>query len=409
MTHEPTPEHSAAAPHSHPAGTQTAAQPAPVQPAAQPVQPVWTAPVRRTRAGIVTLTVAGLVIGGAALLLVFVYLATFLDAGTLLVGLILALIPLIGISLAVGWIDRWEPEPRPALWFAFLWGAGVSIVTALLFDLGVQLARAGAGAIETDDGIAAAVFQAPLVEEAAKGAGVLLLFWVLRRRFDGPVDGVVYAATIAAGFAFTENIQYFGVAMMEGGSENLGFTFLVRGVLSPFAHVMFTACIGIACGLAVRFRPFPAFATILLGFVSAIFLHFVWNGAFYLVESGSLVAYYLAVQVPLFLGAIMVVVLLRRQEERVTVLRLSEYAAAGWFSPAEVGMLATRDGRRQARSWAARQPQTRKRAMHHFIHNSTRLAFARQRMVNGTAANVDRADESELLGLIQRDRAGVIN
>jgi hypothetical protein len=46
--------------------------------------------------------------------------------------------------------------------------------------------------------------------------------------------------------------------------------------------------------------------------------------------------------------------------------------------------------------------------MHHFIHNSTRLAFARQRMLNGTAANVDRADESELLGLVQRDRAGVI-
>ncbi|TFC93758.1 PrsW family intramembrane metalloprotease [Cryobacterium sp. TMT3-29-2] len=407
MTYEPTPAH-AAAPHPRPDGSRPTAPAAAVRPAAQPVQPVWTAPVRRTRAGIVTLAVAGLVFGGASLLLVFVYLATFLGAGTLLVGLILALIPLIGILLAVRWIDRWEPEPRPALWFAFLWGAGVSVVTALLFDLGVQLARAGTGFSETDDGFAAAVFQAPLVEEAAKGAGVLLLFWVLRRRFDGPVDGVVYAATIAAGFAFTENIQYFGVAMMEGGAENLGFTFLVRGVLSPFAHVMFTACIGIACGLAVRFRPVAALATILLGFASAIFLHFVWNGAFFLVESESLVSYYLAVQVPLFLAAIVVVVLLRRQEERVTVLRLREYAAAGWFSLAEVGMLATRDGRSQARAWASRQPPARKRAMRDFIHNSTRLAFARQRMLNGTAANVDRADESELLGLIQRDRAGVI-
>ena len=59
-------------------------------------------------------------------------------------------------------------------------------------------------------------------------------------------------------------------------------------------------------------------------------------------------------------------------------------------------------------AWAARQPPVRKRAMHDFIHNSTRLAFARQRMLNGTSVNVDRADESELLGLIQRDRAGVI-
>ena len=402
MTHEhPAGYSSASAP--HPAGTAPA-----VQPAARPVQPVWNAPVQRTRAGVVTLAIAGIVIAAAALLLVFVYLATFLGAGTLLVGLILALIPLLGILLAVGWIDRWEPEPRPALWFAFLWGAGVSVVTALLFDLGVQLARAGTGTSETDGGFAAAVFQAPLVEEAAKGAGVLLIFWVLRHRFDGPVDGVVYAATIAAGFAFSENIQYFGVAMTEGGAADLGFTFLVRGVLSPFAHVMFTACIGLACGLASRMRPAVAVGTIVLGFVSAAFLHFVWNGAFYLVAGDSLVVYYLAVQVPLFLAAIAVVIVLRRQEERVTVLRLREYAAAGWFSLAEVGMLATRDGRRQARAWAARQPPVRKRAMRDFIHNSTRLAFARQRMLNGTSVNVDRADESELLGLIQSHRAGVI-
>ncbi|TFD26853.1 PrsW family intramembrane metalloprotease [Cryobacterium cryoconiti] len=403
MTHEPPAAHSAA-PHEHPAGP----APAAVQPAAQPVRPVWTAPVRRTRPGLVALAIVGIVIAAAALFLVFVYLATFLGAGTLLVGLILALIPLLGILLAVRWIDRWEPEPRPALWFAFLWGAGVSVVTALLFDLGVQLARAGTGISETDGGFAAAVVQAPLVEEAAKGAGVLLIFWVFRHRFDGPVDGVVYAATIAAGFAFSENIQYFGVAMIEGGAANLGFTFLVRGVLSPFAHVMFTACIGIACGLASRMRPAAAVGTIVLGFVSAMFLHFVWNGAFYLVAGESLVVYYLVVQVPLFLAAIAVVIVLRRQEERVTSLRLREYAAAGWFSLAEVGMLATRGGRRQARAWAARQPPARKQAMRDFIQNSTRLAFARQRMLNGTFVNVDRADESELLGLIQRDRAGVI-
>ncbi|MCY7288750.1 MAG: PrsW family intramembrane metalloprotease, partial [Cryobacterium sp.] len=148
---------------------------------------------------------------------------------------------------------------------------------------------------------------------------------------------------------------------------------------------------------------------ILLGFVGAIFLHLLWNGAFYLVQGDSLVAYYLVVQVALFLAALVGVVLLRRPEGRVTMLRLREYAAAGWFSLAEVGMIATRDGRRQAHAWAARQPQPRKRAMHNFIHNATCLAFARQRMLNGTAVNVDRADESELLGLIQRDRAGLVN
>ncbi|MBC7442345.1 MAG: PrsW family intramembrane metalloprotease [Ramlibacter sp.] len=393
-------------------GSRPAAATPGVPPAVQAVQPVWSAPVRRTGGGVVALASVGLVVGGAAVLLVLVYLATFLGPGALLICLVLALIPLTVILLAVRWIDRWEPEPRPALWFAFLWGAGVSVATALIFDLGVQIALNLAGASRSTAGsgsdFTAAVIQAPIVEETAKGVGILLIFWVPRSRFDGPADGIVFAATVAAGFAFSENIQYFGVAMMEGGAADLGFTFLVRGVLSPFAHVMFTACTGIAIGLAARRRGAAAAGTILLGLLGAILLHMLWNGAFTVVDSRSLVAYYLLVQVPLFLSAVAVVVLLRRQEKRITERRLTEYAAVGWFSAAEVAMLATPQGRQQARAWASRQPRARKRAMQSFIRDATRLAFARQRMLNGTAGHVDRADEAELLALIQADRAGVI-
>ena len=54
--------------------------------------------------------------------------------------------------------------------------------------------------------------QAPIVEEVGKGLGLLLLFVTARRAFDGPVDGVVYGALIGAGFALTENIQYFAIS-----------------------------------------------------------------------------------------------------------------------------------------------------------------------------------------------------
>ncbi|MBG6057376.1 RsiW-degrading membrane proteinase PrsW (M82 family) [Cryobacterium sp. MP_M5] len=382
-----------------------------VNPALHPVRQVWTTPVRRPSGAAVALAIIGIVVAGAALLLVLVYLSTFLGPGALLICLALALVPLSVILLAVRWIDRWEPEPRPALWFALLWGAGVSVVSALVFDLGVKLALAATGAAATGDGadFVTGVIQAPIVEETAKGAGILLLFWAMRRRFDGPVDGVVYAATIAAGFAFSENIQYFGVAMIEGGAQTLGFTFLVRGVLSPFAHVMFTACTGIAFGLAARRRAGRAAGTVLLGLISAIALHALWNGAFYLlVGDTGLISYYLLVQVPLFITAVVVVVLLRRQEERITKHCLMEYAAAGWFSTAEVEMLATPQGRRQARGWAAGQPRDRRTGMQDFITDATRLAFARQRMLNGSAGNVDRADEAQLLALVQHDRAAVV-
>ena len=78
------------------------------------------------------------------------------------------------------------------------------------------------------------------------------IFAFSRSHFDGPVDGLVYAATAAAGFAFTENILYFGAALAEGGAEELGATFVVRGIFSPFAHVLFTACIGLAIGIGAR-------------------------------------------------------------------------------------------------------------------------------------------------------------
>ena len=373
----------------------------------QPVQPVWTTPVRAPGAGAVALATSGIIVAGLALLIVLVYLSTFLGAGSMLFCLFLALIPLTMVLLAVRWIDRWDPEPRPARWFAFLWGAGVSIVTALIFDLGVQLTIMASGGALTGNDFVASVIQAPIVEEGAKGFGILLLFWATRKHFDGPVDGVVYAAIIAAGFAFSENIQYFGVAMIDGGFESLGVTFLVRGVLSPFAHVIFTICTGFALGVAARRTgSVGAIGYFVLGLVPAIVLHAVWNDAFFVfVADSSLVIYYFVVQVPLFIGAILVVIFLRSQEAKITVLRLGEYAAAGWFTPGEVAMLATRAGRRKARIWAATQPRNKKIAMRRFLTDATRLAFARQRMLIGKADIVDRADETQLLNLLIADRA----
>lgn len=384
-----------------------------------PIQsPVWSAPVRRAKTSTIVWASVGIVIGALAVILVLVYLATFLGAAALGICLVLALVPLTLVILAVRWIDRWEPEPRPALWFAFLWGAGVSIVTALVFDLGVQIVAATSGTARPAGDVLGAVVQAPLVEEGAKGFGLLLLFWVIRGQFNGPIDGVVYAAMIAAGFAFSENIQYFGVAMLEGGLGGLGATFLLRGVLSPFAHVLFTACTGFAVGLAARRASGSGYiGTVLIGFVAAVLMHAVWNGAFFfLTTNDALIGYYFLVQFPLFLGAILTMVLLRRHEEKLTVQRLGDYAAVGWFTPAEVEMLATTSGRRQARAWAHAQPPSRRLAMNRFIVDATRLASVRHRLLSGHerpprgvgAAAADRAEEARLLGLLVTDRAEVV-
>ena len=348
----------------------------------------------------------GIAVAGLVGLLVLAYLVTGLGVSTLIIGTVLALVPLAVVLLAVAWVDRWEPEPRWALWFAFLWGAGVSVAIALIIDLGVQLALAVATAGAGRDEAFQAVVQAPIVEETAKGIGVLLIYAFSRAHFDGPVDGLVYAATVAAGFAFTENILYFGAAVAEGGPSELGATFVVRGLFSPFAHVLFTACIGLLIGVGAR-RGGGArvIGWFLLGLGAAVALHALWNGSLAFADAIGL---YFTVQVPIFVGAILLTVFLRRQEVRTTRARLAEYGAAGWFSPAEVEMLATPTGRRQAKRWAAAQVPPRTTLMRKLIRDATHLAFTRQRLLNEVDVRRASTDEQSLLAAIAADRTALL-
>jgi hypothetical protein len=102
--------------------------------------------------------------------------------------------------------------------------------------------------------------------------------------------------------------------------------------------------------------------------------------------------------------AVVLTVLLRRQEVRVTRHRLAEYGAAGWFSPAEVEMLATPAGRRQAKAWAKSQTPVRTVVMRKLITDATHLAFTRQRIATGLANEHTFADEQSLLDAVVVDR-----
>jgi protease PrsW len=361
---------------------------------------------RRTGVGAGAAIIALIAIAILVALLVAGYLAVALGASVLAVGTLVALVPLAIVLLAVRWVDRWEPEPRWALWFAFLWGAAVSVAIALIVDLGVQLFAAftSPGGATTDETLQAVV-QAPIVEELAKGVGVLLIFLLAKSHFDGPVDGLVYGATVAAGFAFTENILYFGAALIEGGAGELGTTFIVRGLFSPFAHVLFTACTGVAIGFAARRgRRSGVIAWFLVGLVGAILLHAFWNGSLAFADAFAL---YFTVQVPIFLAAIVVTVLLRREEQRVTRRRLTEYATAGWFTQDEVDGLSSWSGRRAALAWGRSQQPSRADQVQRFIADATRLAFTRNIIATGRADVRRHADERTLLAAVMRDRAAI--
>ncbi|WP_226761370.1 PrsW family intramembrane metalloprotease, partial [Arthrobacter sp. SO3] len=318
------------------------------------------------------------------------------------IGFLASLVPLGTVLLTVRFIDRWEPEPRALLLFAFVWGAVVSVAVTMLLQPYFSFVAGPASGL--DYKTFAVTVQAPVVEEFAKSLGLLLLLLFARKSFDGPVDGVVFAFTIAAGFAFTENILYFGRAIAESSDPgtDLAVVFFLRGVMSPFAHAIFTGTTGLVMGFAARrWNNGLSVLAFAVGLVPAMLLHSGWNGM-----GQNFLAQYLLVQVPIFLLAVLVIVLLRVAERRLTRQRLKEYAAAGWFTAAEVDMLGTGGGRRSALRWAksiGRGPQ-----MKALLRAATQLAFTRQRILSGRDVPVHQLDERRQLAEIGALRAAVV-
>lgn len=370
--------------------------PAPLAPAPAPGLPALPVPTKRGR----TVSVWLFGVLGFVMIALIGYFVWALGAAASGIGMVLALVPFAIVFFGVRIIDRWEPEPKRLILFAIAWGAIAAVGLTLLVDLALTLLVG----MRTE--VFASVIQAPVIEEIAKGIGILIIFLVARRAFDGPVDGIVYGALVGAGFAFTENIQYFAISLIEGGEGQLTATFVMRGLLSPFAHAMFTALTGFAMGLAAR-RGASAgsvFGAGALGLLGAVLLHGFWNGSAIFADFFAL---YITLQIPLFIGFIIAIVALRKEEARLTRERLGEYAAAGWFTPEEVAMLATPAGRKTGLSWAASLREDRRGLMKQFIRDATALAAVRQRAVTGRdplAAD----DERVLLTRARATRAALL-
>ncbi|MGW4395361.1 PrsW family intramembrane metalloprotease [Amycolatopsis nivea] len=327
------------------------------------------------------------------------------------IGVVAALVPVGVVVAGLLWVDRWEPEPAKLLLIAFAWGACIATVTALLINTGAEafgdLLLGGGNGSKVS-----ALVSAPLVEEAAKGVFVLLIFWRRNEEFDGIVDGVVYAGFAAAGFAFTENIYYFGRAFADHGfgngtSSGVLAAFLVRGVLSPFTHPLFTAMTGIGFGIAARYaQRWVRILAPLAGYVAGVCLHALWNAAATLNGGKSFLTLYFLVILPLLIAAIYVIVLQRRREQRIVAAALPKMAAARWIAPSEIELLASLPGRRQWRKQARRQSgRAAARAVGRYQASVTELAFLRRTRLR---TEQDRKRQEELLQALRDARADAV-
>jgi protease PrsW len=333
--------------------------------------------------------IVALVVFGICGLVVLGLVSGSIGVGAVLVGALGALLPVGPVVWAFLWVDRWEPEPPRMLLFAFLWGACVAALTALIINSSAALVLDTVLGQGSGDVLGAAVV-APFVEEGVKGAFVVGLLLFRRREFDGIVDGIVYAGLVATGFAFTENILYIGQAFAEDGAlvgQNGGVlaVLVMRGILSPFAHPLFTSMTGIGCGLAAISRsPAARVLFVLVGYLVAVTLHALWNGSATFGDGATFAGVYLYIMVPLFLGVTMLVIWQRRREQRIVRAELPEFAAAGWIAPSEVELLGSLAGRSRWKSAVRRRSgKAAAAAVTEYQTAVTELAFLRARMRRG--------------------------
>jgi RsiW-degrading membrane proteinase PrsW (M82 family) len=359
----------------------------------------------------VLLPVLGLIVVALCGLLLFGLVTAKVGVLAVVIGVLAALVPVGFVVAAFLWVDRWEPEPARLLLLAFVWGAFIATVTALLINstaeaVGDMLLGSGNG------NKISALVSAPLVEEAAKAAFVLIVFWRRSQEFDGVVDGIVYAGFSAAGFAFTENIYYFGRAFAEAGfgngtSSGVLAAFVLRGVLSPFTHPLFAALTGIGIGFAASTanRQLRWLAP-LGGYMAAVCLHALWNGAAVLGGAKTFLNIYFLIMAPMFIGMVSLVVMQRRREQQIVAAALPQMTTARWIAPSEIGLLASLAGRREWRRRARKQSGRRAaKAVGRYQASVTELAF----LLRGTVHTDDaKRRQAELLTVLRNSRAEAV-
>jgi RsiW-degrading membrane proteinase PrsW (M82 family) len=197
--------------------------------------------------------------------------------GGALEAVAIPVMPALGVGLLVALLDRYEREPLSLLAAAFLWGAVIAIPLALFAERALDAALATLatpnGAYNIGGALAQAL-SAGLLEEAVKGAGLVLLLLLLRDQFDNVTDGILYGLVIGAGFAMVENFAYFA----RSPSGDLPGLIFGRILLGWLGHSTFSALFGAGLGYwreqHTRGRLWRA---PLAGFSAAVALHAIFD------------------------------------------------------------------------------------------------------------------------------------
>jgi RsiW-degrading membrane proteinase PrsW (M82 family) len=170
-------------------------------------------------------------------------------------ALFFGFVPMFMFAAFINWLDRYEKEPKLLLGAAFAWGVviagGGAFILNTAFGIGIYALTGSESTAE----FGTTSIVAPVIEEALKGLAVLVVFFLFRNEFDSVLDGIIYAAVTAMGFAAIENVLYiYQKGYLEGGWEGFWVLVVIRVILVGWMHPFFTAFTGIGLATA-RMTP----------------------------------------------------------------------------------------------------------------------------------------------------------
>lgn len=328
-----------------------------------------------------TALIVGIIITGVLLLITLVlYLILGGPVGTVVAILLTIPTGVVTAGLLL-LLDRMEPEPPLKLLFAFLWGAGLAGLLALIINTaGMRFLFYPAFGAEIGHLVAAAI-GAPVVEETLKGALLLLLLWRNRDEIDGVTDGILYAGMVGLGFALIEDVNYY-VSTMAEGTPAVIMVVIMRGIVSPFCHPLFTAMTGLGVAYAALHRGPRGGLAVLAGLLGAMVLHFLWNASAAVLGLPGLLGAYL---IMLWVMGGLAYLLIRDRRRIVRLLDRHLPTYAGVIGPEDVQMLGRLSSRRQARRRARlRLGPPAERALSDFQCAATELALLHDHAESGT-------------------------
>lgn len=196
--------------------------------------------------------------------------------------------------------DKYEKEPEQLIFLAFFAGVLATVPSVLLESF---LGLRDQGSTVTLGNVFLSFLWVGIVEEFFKYLAVRLTIY-RSNEFNEVMDGMVYMVSAAVGFAAMENVGY-----MLGFGYAVGFP---RAVLSYLAHISFSAILGFYMGRAkIEGRR----NLILVGFILAVSLHWLYNSFFVLGTAESSGGFLLLGLMVWVFALILTLVLVKRAQD----------------------------------------------------------------------------------------------